>query len=341
MRVFCLSLTSAPTVPLRVTLLFAVSTVNIDPAGTTTPSDSTALGDPLKCGDETYTISNILTFEYANFISSNADFEGIFKRGESYLLLYGEVDVDNPADLGTCFYAKSESSSPEEESKQGESQQEESKQEESKQDGSNQEGSKQEESNDDSAACFPGGALVELKDGKTIAMESLRIGDQVKVAADHFSQVLFFTHRLSDGDFEFVSLRVASSSSKSTELQLSAGHYLSVNDQLKAAQSVEVGDVVSMGDGSSANVVHVSSVVSRGLFNPQTADGNIVVNGVVATTYTTAVKPAVAHSLLWPVRQLVRATGVTADLSCGMLEGRFAGFEVMRDFFASVMSWAI
>lgn len=336
--------------PCALPRFFSVSALDVSGSASALPSavDSHSL----KCGDATYKISTVLGFEVTSEIS-NGTVESFYKRGGRYLLVTGEVpggSADSVSDARYCNYVRSESNSAPnsapaaptpagpgavaegEESDGGVA---------STPTGSaveeDEPSASVEEEEESSAACFPADALVELMDGNTIAMASLRVGDMVKVAADRFSQVVMFTHRLTEGDFEFVSLQVASSAVKSAELQLSAGHYLNVNGELKAAQSVQVGDVVNMGDGSSAAVVRVSSVVSRGLFNPQTADGNIVVNGVSASTYTTAVKPAVAHSLLWPVRQLFRATGATADLSCGILEGRSAGFEAVRALFASAV----
>jgi Hint module len=47
----------------------------------------------------------------------------------------------------------------------------------------------------------------------------------------------------------------------------------------------------------------------EGLFNPQTLHGDVVVDGLRASSYTTAVEPAVAHRLLWPLRVLFERTG--------------------------------
>ena len=47
-----------------------------------------------------------------------------------------------------------------------------------------------------------------------------------------------------------------------------------------------------------------------GLYNLQTLHGDVVVGGLRASTYTTAVDPAVAHRLLWPLRAVFEAVGV-------------------------------
>jgi Hint module len=50
-------------------------------------------------------------------------------------------------------------------------------------------------------------------------------------------------------------------------------------------------------------VVAVGSTIRVGFFNPRTVFGNVVVNDVVSSTYTTAVQPTVAHATLAPFRK--------------------------------------
>ncbi len=45
----------------------------------------------------------------------------------------------------------------------------------------------------------------------------------------------------------------------------------------------------------------VGSVVADGLYNPQTAHGNIVVDGVLCSTFTSAIHPLLAKTLLLPL----------------------------------------
>lgn len=62
-----------------------------------------------------------------------------------------------------------------------------------------------------------------------------------------------------------------------------------------------------------------SSGKELGLYNPQTLDGRIVVNGIIASTYTTAVIPEAAHALLTPLRCLFNVCRLR-DLIPGFLE---------------------
>ncbi len=51
-------------------------------------------------------------------------------------------------------------------------------------------------------------------------------------------------------------------------------------------------------DGYEVSVVAVSQERGNGLFNPHTLQGDIVVNGIKASSYTAVVAPTPAHSLL-------------------------------------------
>jgi len=163
----------------------------------------------------------------------------------------------------------------------------------------------------DEGVCFPAAATVELDSGATVAMADLAIGDRVRVAAGTgpaaFSEVFTFTHRKRTGTYPFVTATTASGHA----LSASPGHYVYVNGQLAPMQSVRVGDALDVAAaGTHSRVVAVATAAQAGLFNPQTLAGDIVVGGVRASTYTTAVAPRLAAALLSPLRGLYRL-GVT------------------------------
>jgi uncharacterized surface protein with fasciclin (FAS1) repeats len=162
---------------------------------------------------------------------------------------------------------------------------------------------------DGGSACFPSSAVVHLADGSELPMAQLLAGHEVKAAADEHSPVFLFTHRQLDGLHEFV--RIESESGHA--LSLSANHYVYANGKLAAADAVRVGDVLSTLDGAS-RVRRVGTVMERGLVAPHTLHGDIVVNGVRASSYTRSVHPRVAHVLLAPVRAVVRAGLATEPL---------------------------
>jgi hypothetical protein len=73
---------------------------------------------------------------------------------------------------------------------------------------------------------------------------------------------------------------------------------------LQQAETVKVGNLLRLSCGRTSVVEHVEVEVGTGLYNPQTLHGDIVVSGIVASTYTAAVEPSTAHVLLAPLRSL-------------------------------------
>lgn len=150
-------------------------------------------------------------------------------------------------------------------------------------------------------------------------MRALRVGDRVAVGpGPRFSDVFFFTHRDPDAAASFVRIRARSGE----VLRLSPGHYLYVAGGLKAAAEVRKGDWLRLASGEAAEVAEVGDVERRGLFKPQTLHGDIVVDGVVNSTYTTAVERRLAHGALRVLRWCYRS--VPGVLTRGMLGEAFA-----------------
>jgi hypothetical protein len=159
--------------------------------------------------------------------------------------------------------------------------------------------------------CFPAGATVATAAGAVKRMDELVAGDRVHVGRGQFSEIFMFTHKTAGAVAEFVVVDAAASAAR---LRFTPGHYIYVNGALAAASSVAVGDVIELGDGSLDTVTSVTSAVLKGLYNPQTLHGDIVVDNVRASTYTTAVEPAFAHAILTPMRAAYRALGLSTTL---------------------------
>lgn len=157
-------------------------------------------------------------------------------------------------------------------------------------------------------SCFPRSAEVELMDGSVKLMKDVRIGDSVHVGDGQFSPVIMFTHQDDDARTWFV--RVITDDNN--VLVASAGHYVYANGQLMPMRKIRVGDAMQViynhrrSDGASMTVRSVSKVRGNGLYNPQTASGDIVVNGFKSSCYTEAVQVNTAHALLLPIRLLRR-----------------------------------
>ena len=142
-----------------------------------------------------------------------------------------------------------------------------------------------------------------------MAMSSLKIGDHVLAATANgqlaFQRIFAFNHINGKVQGRFINLVVQAEGFSST-LQLTPNHYIvaeraaagsklafSAGNILSAAQ-VHVGDIVWIVQDnrsshvSVAQVVRISMTNEKGLYSPQVSSGTVVVDGVVAATFTTA-----------------------------------------------------
>lgn len=158
-------------------------------------------------------------------------------------------------------------------------------------------------------SCFPGHARVELESGEKRRMDELSIGDSVLVGRDTYSTVYAFSHKSKDAKSDLVLLTTQAGRA----LQVSSGHYLYVSGDLRPASQVRVGDTLITNDGSNTAVIYVGRISNdaAGMFNPHTLHGDIVVEGILASTYTTAVPPVIAHAFLLPLRIFHTLFGLT------------------------------
>ena len=178
-----------------------------------------------------------------------------------------------------------------------------------------------------SCTCFPGDATVTLEGGAQKTMADLAVGDKVLTHGGAYSEVYFFSHRLVDAEATFVEIKTAS-----TTLALTGGHFLYANGKLSEARHVKVGDNVTLASGKPAAVTAIASVRKEGLHNPHTLQGDIVVNGVLTSTYTAAFSPTLAHIVLAPLRAMYRAgvdifkvdIGAALDMLPAWWTGNFA-----------------
>lgn len=154
--------------------------------------------------------------------------------------------------------------------------------------------------------CFPQDATVRLQDGRILQMHELNVGHLVQVAPHQYSPIFMFTHRVPTISYTFVRLRTA----KGFTIRLTASHFIYANSRLVPASHVSVGQTLSLVDGADV-VVSVDSVNAKGLYNPQTLHGDIMVDGVRVSTYTKALSYRASHSALTPFRVLFSLFGIT------------------------------
>jgi len=155
---------------------------------------------------------------------------------------------------------------------------------------------------DSGGLCFPGDAMVSTPKGSKM-MRDLRVGDAVlTMDADGrtvYEDVYMFGHAQSSVNERFVQFGFGTE--EPLKLEISEDHFLptcAVQSQPcaweervhKYARHVQTGDYVwAAPDSNQPNLVRIMSVayvVNEGLYNPYTLSGNIVVNGVVASSHS-------------------------------------------------------
>lgn len=149
-------------------------------------------------------------------------------------------------------------------------------------------------------ACFPASARVLMADGSERRMDTVRVGDYVQDRHGVASAVYAFSHR--DTSARHAAFVRLSAGNGSCELTVSEGHYLLANGRMVTASRVALGDIVLCRGRHAAVQVVRTQVRDIGLFNAHTMAGELVVDGILASTYTTAVQHAAAEALLAPVR---------------------------------------
>ncbi|GBF88859.1 hypothetical protein Rsub_01358 [Raphidocelis subcapitata] len=195
------------------------------------------------------------------------------------------------------------------------------------------------------SGCFPAAATVQLEGGQSKRMDQLAVGDRVLALASDgalkYEDVYFFGHRDAASDAAFVRLGLDGGA----ELLLTPDHFVPVlragseaaaraplaaealaGARMTYARAVTAGDVLAVADGAgglrAASVISSEAVRARGLFNPYTLGGTIVVDGVLASAHSgwlidgaaaalgaSHALPAVFQALFAPLRALYAAAG--------------------------------
>jgi Hint module len=154
-------------------------------------------------------------------------------------------------------------------------------------------------------ACFPASAQVWLSNGTAIRMELLSVGNKVLDVDGSYSEIFLFTHHdSSDSLHQFVQITADDGSS----LTISEGHYVATPDGIAPAGSIFKGSYLVKLDGSFVKITEKRIIPLRGMYNPQTLSGSLVVDGFAVSAYTTAVPPMYAHMLLSPLRAVYKAS---------------------------------
>lgn len=172
--------------------------------------------------------------------------------------------------------------------------------------------------------CFPSDAIVYVKNKGLIRMDNLNYGDEILIITPQgrliYRSIYLFGHKEVDVNSRFISIRTTNKNI----LKLSPTHYIRVIKSLKYqylldsnnlnnsqfvmnseyiyANDVKVGDIVltlnsSYDPNSNENnsnqeyisfqkVISTSIIFEKGLFNPFVRGGDIIANGIAASTHS-------------------------------------------------------
>jgi len=130
--------------------------------------------------------------------------------------------------------------------------------------------------------CFSGSAEVQAEGKGATRMDALKIGDSVMTGDGSYSKVYSFGHFAPNEKAEYLQIHA---DSMETPLEISVEHMLYANGKLAPAAQVKVGDMLVSGHGPPVEVKSIRKITSRGAYAPLTTTGDIVVNGVIASSY--------------------------------------------------------
>lgn len=172
-------------------------------------------------------------------------------------------------------------------------------------------------------ACFPAGEIVNLASGSGIPIERLELNQHVQLPqTEDFhpsssNAVFAFSHRDPSAFSVFLKFTFISPSKIMSHIRISKGHYIYVHKRSESRQffspqvehaslipamRVRPGDSFVGATGEKMLVLAVEETVAKGLYNPHTMHGDIIVNNVRVSCYTTAMKPVAANVALAPLR---------------------------------------
>jgi hypothetical protein len=181
--------------------------------------------------------------------------------------------------------------------------------------------------------CFPGDSVVITPTG-TKLMSHLEVGDKVlsvsKMGLVIFEEIYMLGHK----DFHSIGSFLRIHTLSNATLRLTRDHQISFTSQVDKAPkygpaaAVKVGDyvhVVSKDNTivSLSKVTAVDEIFAQGYFNPYTMEGNIVVDGVVASCHSSFILdnlfnrmgisiPAGYQAVFAPLRVIFKAVGAKA-----------------------------
>jgi preprotein translocase subunit YajC len=119
-----------------------------------------------------------------------------------------------------------------------------------------------------------------------VAMKDLTVGDKVLTASGQYKTVFAIDHFHHTKPTEYLQIHTALDEAP---LELTSRHMIFMDNKKSnpvPASHVKVGDFVQTLSGP-VKVTKIRTITRKGLYNPLTTDGTIVVDGIIASTYST------------------------------------------------------
>lgn len=178
-----------------------------------------------------------------------------------------------------------------------------------------------------SSTCFPASSTV-MTDTGVKSMSELRVGDHVQVQGGSFETVYAFgAHKTSLPE----SLMITIQTKNGKNLSLSPSHWMFVEENSGMtpvkAMDVREGNVVYVEGNKKDRVTKIGTAVMKGLFNPMTASGTILVDGVLASVYAGKTHPDHLHLFTAPARAVSSMLSISALRKTNEIFGYIFGFD--------------
>jgi hypothetical protein len=156
-----------------------------------------------------------------------------------------------------------------------------------------------------SGTCFSGANQVDVLGKGIVPMNSLKIGDYVYAGKNKYSRVYSFSHLDVNAEVDYLQIYTEG---LDEPLEISEEHmvFLHPHHQALRASDVKVGDMLYGGQGTLV-VTNVQWIKRRGAYAPVTESGDILVSGILASSYVSlldGISPSMlnqhglAHSVL-------------------------------------------
>lgn len=183
--------------------------------------------------------------------------------------------------------------------------------------------------------CFPSEAIVETPEGKK-PIYALEIGD-FALSHEGFSEVYLLGHADNESVAEYLRL----TTDNGTSIRLSKEHFIESNGRYVYAKDVKKGDRLAYGE----RVIGIEKEKAKGLWNPFTIAGTIVVDGVLASCHSDwfleslpewmrpsrHLIPAIYQTVMGPARHIHKRNRAWVRRFTESFEGKAIGEHSLTD----------